>query len=274
MTGQRIGVALSGSGLLLGAHIGALRAVEGSGLTVAEIAGTSGGAIIAACYAAGLSADAMEDLYLNADFRKLVPIQFHPVALIRLLLTRGLVSSAPLEAWLRRNVGRARFGQSRMPCTIVASNLTTETSQIWSTKTTPNTPLWQATLASASFPLVFPPVRYRTWILQDGGLYDDIPVDLLTEAKQLAVMVGGKPKPLVGMPGLIGLLLRDIETLFLANNAHVLDGAAKRGAAIAYAECADIPIFDTSITRETRQRLIEAGYNAAIDAIRVWTDTQ
>ena len=104
---ERIGVALSGSGVLLGAHIGALKAVEQAGFTVAEIAGTSGGAVIAASYAAGLDIAAMETLYLEADFRALVPMRFYAIALIRLLFTKGLVSSAatgypaPASTWTR-----------------------------------------------------------------------------------------------------------------------------------------------------------------------------
>ncbi|MCF3946228.1 patatin-like phospholipase family protein [Acidiphilium sp. AL] len=268
---DRIGVALSGSGLLLGVHIGALKAVEQAGFIVAEIAGTSGGAVIAASYAAGLDIAAMEKLYLEADFHKLVPMRFYAIAMIRLLLTKGLVSPAPLEAWLRGHLGTTTFHATRMPCTIVASNVTAEASELWSTTVTPFAPLWQAVLASAAFPLVFPPVRLHGALLQDGGLYDDIPVDLLTESKRLAVMVGGKPRPLNGTPGLLGLLLRDIETLFLANNAHVLAGAERSGAVVAYAECADIPIFDTGITVATRQHLIEAGFAATAEALKVWS---
>ncbi|HEX7388656.1 MAG TPA: patatin-like phospholipase family protein [Acidiphilium sp.] len=267
---ERIGVALSGSGLLLGVHIGALRAIEQAGFTVAEIAGTSGGAVIAACYAAGLDIAAMEKLYLEVDFRKLVPMHHRIVAVIRLLLTRGLVSTGPLEAWLRGHLDDITFHATRMPCTIVASNITVEASELWSTAATPFAPLWQAVLASSAFPLVFPPVKLHGSLLQDGGLYDDIPVDLLTEQKRLAVMVGGKPRPLGGNPGLLSLLIRDIETLFLANNAHVLAGAERSGALVAYVECSDIPIFDTGITVETRRMLIDLGHAATTDALKLW----
>lgn len=268
---ERIGVALSGSGVLLGAHIGALKAVEQAGFTVAEIAGTSGGAVIAASYAAGLDIAAMETLYLEADFRALVPMRFYAIALIRLLFTKGLVSSAPFEAWLRGHLGAATFQATRMPCTIVASNITAEASELWSTAATPSAPLWQAVLASAAFPLVFPPVQLNGALLQDGGLYDDIPVDLLSETKRLAIMVGGKPTPLNGAPNLLGLLMRDIETLFLANNAHVMTGAERAGAVVAYVEAPNVPIFDTGLTIATRRGLIQSGFAAAAEALKAWS---
>lgn len=268
MATRSIGVALSGSGLLLGAHIGALRAVEQAGFAISEIAGTSGGAIVAASYAAGATPDALEAMYLAADFRALLPFRNYAVAAVRLLLTRGLISPAPFEAWLRTTLGEITLGQSRIPCTIVASNLTTEASEIWRSGTTPAMKLWQAVLASAAFPLVFPPVQMNGAWLQDGGLFDDIPVDLLGTTPRLGVVVGGRPTPLVGSPSLIGLLMRDIETLFLANSAHVVDSVPKDCTAIAYVEGVDVPIFDTAISVATRQKLIAAGSEAALAALR------
>lgn len=262
-----LGVALSGSGLLLGAHIGALQALDDAHVEIAEIAGTSGGAIIAACYGAGLSIASMRSLYLTADFRELVPISAGPIALLRLFFTKGLVNPEPFRAWLTNTLGDKTFGQTRVPCTILASNLSTERSQIWSSRTTPTASLSEAAFASAAFPLVFPPVCYQNAYLQDGGLYDDIPVDMLTTPDKIAVMVGGRARPIDGVPSLLGLLVRDIEILFLANNEHVLSSAATKGAAIAYAECKDIPIFDVNINVKTREFLIETGYQAAQAAL-------
>lgn len=270
MANQNIGVALSGSGLLLGAHIGALKAVEQAGFTIAEIAGTSGGAIIAASYAAGLSVTAMETLFLETDFQTLVPLNFYVVAIARLLLTKGLVNATPLRTWLQDHLGTKNFAATSLPCTIVASNLTTEAAEIWSTTTTPTVPLWQAVFASAAFPIVFPPVQIGTSWLQDGGLYDDIPVDLLTQQRRLAVVVNGRPTTLTGKPNLIGLLMRDIETLSQANRVHILATVASQGAAIAYVESPNTPIFDTTLSLAAREGLIAAGYQTTTAALTPW----
>lgn len=50
--GQSIGVTLSGGGTRLYAHLGVLRAIEAAGLRPTQVAGVSGGAIVAAAYAA------------------------------------------------------------------------------------------------------------------------------------------------------------------------------------------------------------------------------
>lgn len=60
-----IRVALSGSGFRLGAHIGALQAIEDAGYTVIELAGTSGGSIVASLYASGVPLDVMRQMLME-----------------------------------------------------------------------------------------------------------------------------------------------------------------------------------------------------------------
>ena len=66
---KNIQVALSGSGFLLPAHVGALQAIEGAGYQVSALGGTSGGAIVAAIYAVQRKANALADLVLTTDWR-------------------------------------------------------------------------------------------------------------------------------------------------------------------------------------------------------------
>ena len=50
-----IRVALSGSGFRLGAQLGALQAISDAGFEIVQIAGASGGSIVAALFASGMS---------------------------------------------------------------------------------------------------------------------------------------------------------------------------------------------------------------------------
>ena len=52
---SRVVAVLSGGGAKSAAHVGALRALEEWGLTPGHYVGTSMGAVIAACYASGLT---------------------------------------------------------------------------------------------------------------------------------------------------------------------------------------------------------------------------
>ena len=63
----RVGLVLSGGGAKGYAHIGALRVIEESGVRVDYIGGTSMGAVVGGLYAAGYSADQLEQLLRSID---------------------------------------------------------------------------------------------------------------------------------------------------------------------------------------------------------------
>ena len=58
----KIGLALSGGGARGGAHVGVLKALEELDVPIDYIAGTSMGAIVGGMYAAGYSADELEQV--------------------------------------------------------------------------------------------------------------------------------------------------------------------------------------------------------------------
>ena len=63
----KVGLVLSGGGAKGYAHIGALRVIEESGVRVDYIGGTSMGAVVGGLYAAGYSADQLEQLLRSID---------------------------------------------------------------------------------------------------------------------------------------------------------------------------------------------------------------
>ena len=66
----KIGLALSGGGARGGAHVGILKALEELNVPVDYIAGTSMGAIIGGLSAAGYSADEIEQILIDTDWKK------------------------------------------------------------------------------------------------------------------------------------------------------------------------------------------------------------
>jgi NTE family protein len=68
----KVGLALSGGGAKGIAHIGALRALEDSGLKVDVIAGVSAGAIVGSLYADGRSAKEMLEFFKKANLFQMV----------------------------------------------------------------------------------------------------------------------------------------------------------------------------------------------------------
>ena len=57
---KKIGLVLGGGGIRGLAHIGVLKALEGSGTVVDLLAGTSMGGVIGSMYAAGMSVEQIE----------------------------------------------------------------------------------------------------------------------------------------------------------------------------------------------------------------------
>jgi NTE family protein len=75
-----IRIALSGSGFRLPAHVGALKAVLDADYKPVEISATSGGAIVASFYAAGISLTDMQELALTMDWSPMM--RFSPWTLL------------------------------------------------------------------------------------------------------------------------------------------------------------------------------------------------
>ena len=66
----KIGLVLGGGGIRGLAHVGVLKALEGAGVKVDLLAGTSMGGVIGAMYAAGLSVEAIEAEVLQRSTRR------------------------------------------------------------------------------------------------------------------------------------------------------------------------------------------------------------
>ena len=67
----RIGLVLGGGGARGGAHVGVLRFLEENNIPVDMIAGTSMGAIIGGLYAAGMSANEIEEVMLETPWNEI-----------------------------------------------------------------------------------------------------------------------------------------------------------------------------------------------------------
>ena len=67
--GQKVALVLSGGGAKGLAHVGVLKLLEENDIPIDYIVGTSMGGVIGGFYAAGYSADAIEQLVLSPDFQ-------------------------------------------------------------------------------------------------------------------------------------------------------------------------------------------------------------
>ncbi|SIT43635.1 putative exported phospholipase, patatin-like protein [Paraburkholderia piptadeniae] len=255
---KRIRVALSGSGFRLGAHLGALQAIVDAGYEIIELAGTSGGSIVAAMYAGGMRLGDMHDLCMRMDWSPMM--RFSPWAVLR---HQALCSGTALEAFLRDGSKGKTFADLELDLKIIAADLLTEKEFQFSRETTPKVPIGMAARASASIPIVFPPVDVAGALLVDGGTADNVPVSDLTvdEVPRLGIYLVSDDAPLrPGRYGLRTLAPRIIDLMLAANETAHVDLDQRSGATIARIPTGYASSFDRNMPLATRRRLYEDGY--------------
>ena len=194
----RIGLVLSGGGARGVAHIGVLKVLEEQHVPIDAIAGTSMGAVVGGLYASGLSAREIESIMTSlnwqAAFRDLPPredltlrrkqedqnflVKF-PLGIRggKVLLPKGLIQGQRLNQILRRltlPVARiTNFDELPTPFRALATDLETgEAVKMDSGDLT------SAMRASMSAPGVFAPVERDGRLLVDGGISENLPVDI------------------------------------------------------------------------------------------------
>ena len=167
LTGSAVGLVLSGGGARGFAHIGILRALEECGIPVDFIGGTSMGAVIAAQHAAGWDWQTMSRV--NRDHWP----RCHPQRNYTLPLV-ALNSGKRMDRMLREMFGAAEIQNLPGKFFCVSTNLTRADAMIHRTGS-----LWKAVRASLSIPGVGPPAIENGEIFVDGGLVNNVPVDIM-----------------------------------------------------------------------------------------------
>lgn len=110
----KVGVALCG-GVAYGiAQIGILKALEEAGIQVDCLAGTSAGSIIAAGYASGLPVKRIEEIGIHTHWGELFSFKMSRM---------GLVSSGPIEGYIRKYFRVATFEELKKPLAVVATDI-------------------------------------------------------------------------------------------------------------------------------------------------------
>lgn len=165
---KSFGLVFSGGGVRSLAHAGLLQALDEEGLRPSLIAGTSGGALVAALYARGLAPATI------GDFFRAAPI-FHPSMVSLAKLSQGLVDSSKYLDFFRRYFPDDRFEALQLPIVLTATNLLSgQLHYFYSGQ------LIAPLIASAALPPYFSPVAIGDGLYCDGGLLNNFPVEALT----------------------------------------------------------------------------------------------
>jgi NTE family protein len=214
----RVGLVLSGGGARGFAHVGVLKALEAARVPVDVIVGTSMGAIIGGLYASGMTADDLEreilavnwgDLFDRREPRQLLSqrrkeedFELSPVLMLgfrngEFVLPTGAVSTRSLEMLLRRYTLSTRhlvsFDGLPTPFRAVATDMETGQAVVLD-----HGDLAAALRASMSVPAVFSPLEVDGRVLGDGGLVNNLPVDVARRMGADVVIAVNIGTPLAG----------------------------------------------------------------------------
>jgi NTE family protein len=176
---------LSSGGARGAAHVGVLRALENGGFSIDVIAGTSVGAGVGGLYAAGVSVERIEKLWLGTDLKRVIR-EYFPT-----LPRSGWSRGDELIRSLSDLVGESRIEDLKIPFAAVATDINTGEEIILR-----EGPLVEAIRASTSIPALFTPVCWKGRYLVDGGLVNPVPVSLarlLGAEVVIAVDVAAQP---------------------------------------------------------------------------------
>ena len=217
VSGQKVGLVLSGGGAKGITHIGIIRALEENGIPIDYITGTSMGAIVGSMYAMGYSPDDMETLLKSPDFKrwyqggieekymyyfKLNPptpeffnIKMSKKSKLDKVKTQFLPSSIvnPLqmnivfmELFAQANAStRNDFNNLLVPFRCIASDVYNKRPIIMS-----KGDLGDAVRASMSFPGVFKPIEIDSVLAYDGGIYNNFPVNVMMDDFHPDIVIG------------------------------------------------------------------------------------
>lgn len=196
----RTGLVLAGGGALGFAHVGVLQVLEREGVKIDYVAGTSMGAIVGAGVASGMTAEELEQFISATDWdalfresanRRTLPYRMKPghnheilgdvklgIAGGKLLTPTGAIQGvnilAALQKLYRNSAGDMDFNSLPIPYRAIAADIETGEAVILS-----RGDVALAARASMSVPGVFSPVEIDGRLLVDGGIANNLPVDVV-----------------------------------------------------------------------------------------------
>ena len=273
----KIGLVLEGGGALGLAHIGVITWLEEHRIPVSYVAGTSMGGLVGGVYATGRSPAEVRELvesinwndvlrgqvpFENLDFRRKQDSVLYP-GTIEFGLKKGIHFPAGFNSGQEVQFILDRvalpystindFDQLPIPFGCVATDLVSGKKFVFRSGS-----FATAMRSTMSLPGYFSPVRVDDHIFVDGGLLDNLPVDV---AKQmgaditLAVYLEAQPMSPTESLSSFGTLGKSISVMIAANEVHSMEAADV---------LITVPVakFNT-MDYDQANALIKAGYDAA-----------
>ena len=247
----RIALALGGGAARGFAHVGVIRVLEQEHIPIDLVVGTSVGSLIGALYASERNGFELEWAAFQLKQEDLFDF-----GVWNAVMGMGIAKGEKLEAFVKGKVKQPNIEQLPLPFAAVATDLN------WGTRIVLDKgPVARAVRASSAIPGVFEPVLVGGKLLVDGGVVDNIPVDVAREkGADLVVAVDiSEDVGNVAIKNLVDVLLQSTNIMFAVNVAHL------RGAAdvLVAPKVGGIGMLDFT----QRKQAMDAGIVAAREAV-------
>jgi NTE family protein len=184
LVGRSLGLVLSGGGARGMAHIGVIAALEDAGLHIDRLGGTSMGACIGALSAMGMSPPEMRRV-CRAELVLRRPFNDYTIP------RHSLIKARKAQAMLERMFGTASVETLPRSFFSVSADLVTGREVVHRRGS-----LWGAVGSSMALPGLIAPVVSERRLLVDGGVLNNLPVDVMVatgEGPVIAVDVMRRP---------------------------------------------------------------------------------
>jgi predicted acylesterase/phospholipase RssA len=277
LSGQGRGLVLSGGGARGFAHLGVHRALVELGIEADMFAGSSIGSPLAACMADGIPPQELEELVERLFARVLdytVPVV-------------SLVSGRRIAAATAQVFGDRCLEDLRRGCVCVSTDLTTARPHVHRLGS-----IVEVVRASCAIPGIMPPVPHHGHLLVDGGVTNNLPVDVMRDLSPCGDILAVDVVPATGPRARqdFGLWISGIRAArhrirgrrtfpaMATTIMHALTVASaqrRNGQATAEADChlqldlRGVSMLDFGSVRSVAQR----GYDQAMPALEKWLDS-
>ncbi|MCP4482874.1 MAG: patatin-like phospholipase family protein [bacterium] len=167
----KIALVLGGGGARGFAHIGVLQVFEENHIPIDIITGTSAGAFIGALYASGKTSEDLKKITKKIKWHDLFTLDL--ISFFKLLFKDKFLDSSKMGILISKNIEGKHFYELNIPFACVAADIVTGEKVVLR-----DGDVAQAVCASSAIPGIFEPIEYKQRYLVDGGIVDNVPVDV------------------------------------------------------------------------------------------------
>lgn len=267
MNNKEVDLVLSGSGVRLGCHYGAVLALKKKSVKIIRMAGVSGGSIIAAAYACSYPFEDVWHLLKHMKFNELI-CDGRGSSYLRLLFKHGLYKGNKFEKFVDKNITRGAKLKDYPNLNILATDLDDRSHVKLNWEEYGEMKISEAVRMSMSAPVYWVPkylnIHNKEHTIVDGGISNNYPIDFFNDNLRPTIGVNLYIiKNKVVRPKIVNYFRNILSTMFESiEMEHIEDAYWARTIKI---DTGDIRSFDLDITPEQVDWCIKQGYQKTLE---------